>query len=123
MITKEQILHLANLARLKLSDEEIEKLVQDLTKILNYVEKINELDLKNIEPMINIIEKLEPREDDGGDETYGKDTSVSSHSSVSVSDYSDSFDRFASVSAPSNIINQFPQKENNYLKVPKILEK
>jgi aspartyl-tRNA(Asn)/glutamyl-tRNA(Gln) amidotransferase subunit C len=93
MITKEQIEHLAKLARLKLSEDEIEKLSQDLTKILAYVEKINELNLENIEPLTNILEKLDLRED----EPESKDNSA--------------------------IINNFPEKEDNYLKVPKILEK
>jgi len=93
MITKNQIEHLAKLARLKLSEDEIEKISQDLTKILAYVEKINELDLGNIELLTNILEKLDLRED----KPEPKDNSL--------------------------IINNFPEKEDNYLKVPKILEK
>jgi len=93
MIAKNQIEHLAKLARLKLSEDEIEKLSQDLSKILAYVEKINELNLENVEPLTNILEKLDLRED----EPESKDNST--------------------------IISNFPEKEDNYLKVPKILEK
>lgn len=94
MITKEQIEHLAKLAKLKLDEKEVSKLTADLTKILNYVEKINELELRDLEPMISILEKLELRNDE----------MVYPHQ-------------------VQEIINQFPERENNYLKVPKILEK
>jgi aspartyl-tRNA(Asn)/glutamyl-tRNA(Gln) amidotransferase subunit C len=101
MITKEQILHLAELARLKLKDDEIEKLTQDLNKILNYVEKIQELNLKDIEPLTNIIERLPLREDEILSEE----------------------ERKIIEEIREKIIENFPQKEGNYLKVPKILEK
>jgi len=101
MITNEQILHLAELARLKLTEDEIEKLTKDLNKILNYVEKINELNLKDIEPLTNIIEKLPLREDEVLDEEDIK--------------------KIEGIN--EKIIKNFSQKEGNYLKVPKILEK
>ena len=101
MITKEKILHLAQLARLQLNEEEIQKLTEDLNKILNYVEKINELNLKEIEPLINIIDELPFREDKILDENDIKKIEE----------------------IREKIIENFPQKENNYLKVPKILEK
>lgn len=97
MITKEKVRHLAELARLKLKDEEIEALTQDLNQILNYVEKIKELDLKNIEPLINILQKLPFREDQSDSETNEDILSL--------------------------IKENFPQKDGDYLKVPKILEK
>jgi len=101
MITKEQILHLAELARLKLKDDEIEKLTQDLNKILSYVEKIQELNLKDIEPLTNILERLPLRED----EILGEE------------------ERKLIEEIREKIIKNFPKKEGSYLKVPKILEK
>lgn len=49
-ITKEEIKHIAELARLKLSDEEIIKLGSELGAILDYINQLNEVDTKNIEP-------------------------------------------------------------------------
>ena len=43
-LTREQLLHVANLARIKLTEEEIEKYQVQLKKLLNDVEKINEVD-------------------------------------------------------------------------------
>jgi len=49
-ITKEEIKHIAQLARLKLSDSEMSKLGSELGAILKYIEKLNEVDTKKIEP-------------------------------------------------------------------------
>ncbi len=43
-LTREEVLHVANLARIKLSEEEIEKYQVELKKLLNDVEKINEVE-------------------------------------------------------------------------------
>lgn len=43
-LTKEEILHVANLAKIKLSDEEVEKFQVQLKKLLDDVEKINEVE-------------------------------------------------------------------------------
>lgn len=42
-LTKEEVLHVANLARIKLTDKEIEKYQVELKKLLNDVEKINDV--------------------------------------------------------------------------------
>ena len=47
-ITYEEIKHIAELARLKLSETEITKLGSELAAILNYIEKLKEVDTKNI---------------------------------------------------------------------------
>lgn len=50
-ITKELILHIAELAHLKLREDEIKKFQKDLNQILEYVDKLNELDTENVEPL------------------------------------------------------------------------
>jgi len=50
-ITKELILHIAELAHLKLRDDEIEKMYQDLNQILEYVDKLNEINTEEVEPL------------------------------------------------------------------------
>ncbi len=54
-ITKEEIEHIAVLARLCLSEEEKELFVLQLSSILDYVEKLNELDTKDIEPTSHVL--------------------------------------------------------------------
>jgi aspartyl-tRNA(Asn)/glutamyl-tRNA(Gln) amidotransferase subunit C len=56
MIEREQVEHVARLARLKLTDEEIERMAGELSGILEHVEHINELDLEGVEPTTHVIE-------------------------------------------------------------------
>jgi aspartyl-tRNA(Asn)/glutamyl-tRNA(Gln) amidotransferase subunit C len=55
MIDREQVLHVARLARLRLSDEEVERMASELSGILEHVEHINELDLENVEPTSHVV--------------------------------------------------------------------
>jgi aspartyl-tRNA(Asn)/glutamyl-tRNA(Gln) amidotransferase subunit C len=55
MIEKEQVLHVARLARLKLSDAEVERMASELSGILEHVERISELDLEGVEPTSHVI--------------------------------------------------------------------
>lgn len=48
MITKEEMDHLLELARLEISLEEKEKLILDVDKILEYINKLSEVDVGNI---------------------------------------------------------------------------
>ena len=50
-ITKEQIKHLAHLSRLELTDNELDSMQGDMEKILEFVAKIDELDLTGVEPL------------------------------------------------------------------------
>ena len=55
-VTKKDVEYIANLARLSFNDEELENFTHELNEILNYVEKLNELDTENIEPLSHPIE-------------------------------------------------------------------
>ena len=55
MIGREQVLHVAKLARLRLSDEEIERMSTELSGILDHIEKIEELDLDGVEPTSHVV--------------------------------------------------------------------
>lgn len=56
MIDEKQIRKIANLARLEINDSDIPKLSEQLTSILNYVETLNELDLRDIKPTAHAVE-------------------------------------------------------------------
>ena len=50
MINKEEVKHIAKLARLGLTDKEIAKFQKELSAILGYVEKLKEVDISRVEP-------------------------------------------------------------------------
>ena len=53
-ISKEQVKHVANLAKLTIKEEEIEKLTKQLDSIITYAEQLNELDTENVEPTTHV---------------------------------------------------------------------
>ncbi len=54
-ITKEEVLHVAHLARLEFSEEEIDLFTAQLAQILDYVNKLNELDTREVEPTYHAL--------------------------------------------------------------------
>jgi aspartyl-tRNA(Asn)/glutamyl-tRNA(Gln) amidotransferase subunit C len=56
MIDREQVLHVAKLARLKLTDEEVERMSGELSTILDHIEKIGELDLSDVAPTSHVVQ-------------------------------------------------------------------
>jgi aspartyl-tRNA(Asn)/glutamyl-tRNA(Gln) amidotransferase subunit C len=66
-ISREQVLHVAKLAELDLSDDEVERLREQLSAILEAVGKVSELDLSDVPPtshpldVVNVLRPDEPR--------------------------------------------------------------
>lgn len=54
-ISKEEVEHAANLARLALTDEDIQKFTQQLDAIITYAEQLNELDTEHVEPTSHVL--------------------------------------------------------------------
>lgn len=69
MLTNKEIEHIANLARIKLTEKEKGKFRKELSSILDYVNKLNELDTKNVKPLyqttgiVNSLRKDKHRKD------------------------------------------------------------
>ncbi len=55
MIDREQVLHVARLARLELSDEEVDRMAGELSGILEHVDRIAALDLDDVEPTTHVV--------------------------------------------------------------------
>jgi len=93
-ITLEQVRHVARLARLELSHEEEERLRSDMDEMLAYVEKLSELDTRNVAPTSQVGESGTPMRDD---------VVTNPH-------------------APDEMLANAPARERGYFKVPKIIE-
>ena len=64
-LSKEEIKHIANLAYLELSEEEVTIYDDQLSHILDYIDQLQEVNIKNIEPTAQVISKENiMREDD-----------------------------------------------------------
>jgi aspartyl-tRNA(Asn)/glutamyl-tRNA(Gln) amidotransferase subunit C len=66
MLSRDQVLHVARLARLELTEQEVERFSGELSKVLDHIETIGELgDLSDVEPtshVINVENALRPDE-------------------------------------------------------------
>lgn len=95
-IDKKTLEHLADLARIKITEKEEDKLVEDLKKILNYFEELQALDTEKIPPMAGGTDlKNMTREDE-----INQDLAKSREA----------------------LINLFPEKEGDFLKIPPVFE-
>ena len=63
-VTNEQVRHIAKLARIAMSDDEIERLAPELNNILDWVEQLAEVNTEGVEPLTAVIDlKLRLRDD------------------------------------------------------------
>ena len=64
MIERKDVEHVARLARLALTDDELERMREQLNGILAYIEKLNELDTEGVEPTSHAVPMLNVMRDD-----------------------------------------------------------
>jgi aspartyl-tRNA(Asn)/glutamyl-tRNA(Gln) amidotransferase subunit C len=63
-LTPDQVRHIAKLARLELSEEEVEKFSKELTSILQYVDMLKEVDTTGVEPTAQVTGKVNALRED-----------------------------------------------------------
>ena len=76
MIDREQVLHVGKLARLKLSDEEVERMASELSGILEHVDRISELDLEGVPPTTHVIDVAGALRDDEPQPSLPRDVAL-----------------------------------------------
>jgi len=97
MISKEQVEHIAKLARIELTEEEKERFTKELSSILDYFEKLNQVDSSKVLPLAQVT----------GLEMVMRDDYVEKNKNWEIKD---------------KLLKEAPSKKDNYFKVPKILE-
>jgi aspartyl-tRNA(Asn)/glutamyl-tRNA(Gln) amidotransferase subunit C len=93
-ITKQEVEHVARLARLELSEQEKETLTDQLSNILTYVEQLNELDTKGVVPTSHVLDINNVMRDDVPEVSLPQDRALANG----------------------------PDKASGHYKVPKIIE-
>jgi aspartyl-tRNA(Asn)/glutamyl-tRNA(Gln) amidotransferase subunit C len=56
VIDRDEVLHVARLARLRLSEGELEPMARELSAVLDHIAKIDELDLEDVPPTTHVVE-------------------------------------------------------------------
>ena len=77
MISKEDVRHVANLSRIHLSDDQIEKFTQNLESILDYVTKLEELDVSQVQPTSHVLELKNVYREDKVDDSFTQEQALS----------------------------------------------
>lgn len=93
-ISLEQVRHVARLARLRLSADEETRLQADMSAMLGYVDKLNELDTSQVPPTAQVGEPGTPTRDDV----------------------------VTNCAAPDEMLANAPERQGGFFKVPKIIE-
>jgi len=75
-ISKEQVRHVAALARLEMDEQELDSYGKDLGDILGYVAKLNEIDTSGVEPTAHMISRDTPFRDDERGESFTHEQSL-----------------------------------------------
>lgn len=64
-LDKETVKKVASLARIRMEDEELERMAPQLSKIIGFVEQLSEIDTDNVEPLANVVDITLPLREDG----------------------------------------------------------
>jgi aspartyl-tRNA(Asn)/glutamyl-tRNA(Gln) amidotransferase subunit C len=94
-ISIDEIRHLAHLARLEFTEQEMKEMQGDMDKILGFVAKINELDLEGVEPLVYLSEERNVLREDASKTLLTKDEAL----------------------------KNAPDKDSDYFRVPKVLQR
>jgi aspartyl-tRNA(Asn)/glutamyl-tRNA(Gln) amidotransferase subunit C len=98
-ITREDVLRVADLAYLDLSETELETYRAQIDEILEYISKLNELDTANVQPMAQVL-----ADDQTADATLRDDV-------------------IAPCNVAAEVLMQAPDPEPPYFRVPKVIER
>ena len=95
-ISKKEVKHIAELARIRLSEKEKEKMTRELGAILGYIDKLKEVDTEGVEPIAHIT---------GLEDVFRKDESAEMGGPE-----------------PENLLKEVPVRKDNYVKVKEVFE-
>ena len=76
IIDRNHILKLADLANLRLSEEEIDPYISDLNKILELFSEIKDVDTKGVEPLANVLDEFSEAREDIPEISIDRDTAL-----------------------------------------------
>ena len=93
-ISKQEVLDTAELARLEFEDSDLDKFTEQLGRILEYIEDLNELDTEGVEPTSHVLELTTPLREDAVDQLI----------------------------TTEEALQNAPEKDDDFFVVPKVIE-
>jgi aspartyl-tRNA(Asn)/glutamyl-tRNA(Gln) amidotransferase subunit C len=102
-VTEKDVAYVADLANLELTDQERQRMLKDLNSILDYIDRLNELDTSDVPPMAQISARLgQPK--DGNATAWREDV-------------------LAPCLPHADAMKNAPESDGEFFKVPKVIEK
>ena len=101
MVTEKDVSYVADLAHLELTEAEHTRMLKDLNSILDYIDRLNQLDTANVEPMAQVASR------------YG---SMASHSVMRADEPAPCLPR-------EEALGNAPDTDGVFFKVPKVIER
>lgn len=110
-VTEKDVAYVADLANLELSAEERAGMVRDLNSILDYVERLNELDTSNVEPMAQVADR------------YGVEQSKQGSQKFAYAYRDDVPEGLRKSLSQEAALENAPDADGTFFRVPKVIER
>lgn len=110
-VTEKDVIYVADLANLELTQEERTRMVRDLNSILDYVDRLNQLDTSNVPPMAQVSDRYGADQSKQGSERFAYAAREDVHEGLRKS-------------LPHDIaLSNAPDADENFFQVPKVIER
>lgn len=106
MVSDKDVSYVAELANLELTPEERTRMLKDLNSILGYIDRLNELDTSNVEPMAQVASRYGQRKDQADGFVYAMREDVP-----------------RPCLPHEEALKNAPQTDGTFFKVPKVIER
>jgi aspartyl-tRNA(Asn)/glutamyl-tRNA(Gln) amidotransferase subunit C len=110
-VTVKDVIYVADLANLELSESERIAMVRDLNSILDYVDRLNELDTSNVEAMAQVSDR------------YGVDESKQSGARFGYASREDVVEGLRKSLSQEVALENAPDADGTFFRVPKVIER
>jgi aspartyl-tRNA(Asn)/glutamyl-tRNA(Gln) amidotransferase subunit C len=110
-VTEKDVVHVADLANLELSSEERAGMLRDLNSILDYIERLNELDTSKVEPMAQVSDR------------YGVDGSKQGSERFAYASREDVVEGLRRSLTQEVALENAPDADGTFFRVPKVIER
>jgi aspartyl-tRNA(Asn)/glutamyl-tRNA(Gln) amidotransferase subunit C len=110
-VTEKDVAYVADLANLELSGEERTGMVRDLNSILDYIERLNQLDTSNVKPMAQVSDR------------YGVDDSKHGGERFAYASREDVVEGLRKSLSQEVALQNAPDADGTFFRVPKVIER
>jgi len=110
-VTETDVSYVADLANLELSEEERSAMLRDLNSILDYIDRLNELDTSDVSPMAQVSDR------------YGVDEAKQGSERFAYASREDLLEGLRKMLPHEEALANAPDADENFFRVPKVIER